>query len=292
MKCDICIKPAKPHSISCDRCYKRVNVTKFYRLARRTGLRTHYDRSIDRFRCHLTNVAMVDDDPFSPYYVVCSQQIPGNHDVLLPNCAFTAVMKSDLSDTELLAVVPHLDDHLRTGKPFIKDIIPFKYWRRKARPAIPDKFFAGTPTAASSKSCAICIRAPFRNSPYCPRCRKIIQPKDNRQAVVATLKEHYDPEADGFRCAYTGILLEDGDIFSPWYIVMDHLVPGQEKLVPAAFWVNDMKGCMTHAGFKKALAEFANHILTGEPFDTGVITKEDWKRALRYMRRDEIKSIE
>jgi len=284
MKCDICIRPAKPHSISCYRCFGIVNATKFYRHPRRLCLDVSYDELIDRFRCCITNIPMIDDDPLSPYYVHCCQRIPGQPLDRLAVCAFISMFKSDLSDTELVTVIPHLDDHFARGIPFNKDIIPFRYWRRSAPPPPKEALLWGMPPPGTAKKCAICIRLALPRSKYCPRCRKIIFPKPNWVQTAAGMKEYYDPEADGFRCAYTDILLNDCDIFDPWYMVMDHVVPGQKKVVPAAFWVNDMKGCMTAAGFKKAIAESANHIRTGEPFDTGVITRDDWKRSLMHMR--------
>ena len=284
MKCDICIRQAKPHSIDCPRCYKRVNVNGYHRHARRVGLKGRYDPLVDLFRCSFTNVAMPDDDPISPYFVTCSYKIPRDYSVILPNCAFTAVMKSELSDTELLTVVPHLDDHLRKGAPFIRDIVPFKYWNRRPRPKTVAPLFTGLPRAVSGKTCAICIRPPFGMSPYCERCRRIIRAKKSNIDTAAGLKEHYDPVADGFRCIYSGQILDTDDMYSAWYLVMEHLVPGQRKVAPSAAWANGMKGKMTYSVFLKALAEFARHLRTKEPFDTGVITRDDWKRNLMHMR--------
>jgi len=284
MKCDICVREAKPHSIDCPRCYKRVNVNGYHRHARRVGLKGRYDPLVDLFRCFFTNVAMPDDDPLSPYYVACSCKVPRDYSVILPNCAFTAVMKSEMSDTELIAVVPHLDDHIQKGAPFIRDLVPFAYWNRRPRPKKAAPLFTGLPPAASGKTCSICIRPPYKTSPYCERCRRIIRPKDDRPSVVAGLKENYDPAADGFRCIYSGEILNTDDMYDPWFLVMDHLVPGQRKMAPSAAWANGMKGGMTYMVFLKALAEFANHIRTREPFDTSVITRDEWKRNLLHMR--------
>ena len=73
-------------------------------------------------------------------------------------------------------------------------------------------------------------------------------------------------------------------MYSPWYLVMDHLVPGQRKVAPSAAWANGMKGGMTYTFFLAALGEFARHLRTGEPFDTRVLTREGWKRNLLHMR--------
>ena len=284
MKCDICVREAKPHSIDCPRCYRHVNASGYHRHARRVGLKGRYFSDVDLFRCIFTDVAMSDDDLMSPYHVTSSCKIPKDYSVLIPNCAFTAVMKSELSDEELLAVVPHLDDHLRKGTPFRRDIVPFAYWNRRPRPKTASPLFAGLPQAVPGRTCSICIRPPYGMSPYCERCRRIIRAKKSNIDTAAGLKKHYDPAADGFRCIFSGEVLDTDDIYSPWYLVMDHLVPGQRKVAPSAAWANGMKGRMTYAVFLKALGEFANHIRTGEPFDTSVITRDEWKRNLMYMR--------
>jgi hypothetical protein len=284
MKCDICIREAKPHSISCARCYSIVNATKFHRRPRRLSLIASYDPPTDQFICRLTHIPMADDDPQSPFYVHSVQRLPGNQLDRMAVCAFVSMLKSDLADWELLKVVPHLDDHFRKGTPFKKDIIPFRYWRRKA-PAPPKAaIYRGMPIPPSAKKCFVCIRPAIPNSKYCPRCRKIIFPKPNWKACAEGLKAFYDPDADGFRDAYLGYLLDTDDLFSPHYTVLDHVNPGEEKVVPCAFWLNDMKGRLRADTFKRVIAEFANHLRTGEPFDKNVIPIEDWKKNLIRMR--------
>jgi hypothetical protein len=136
----------------------------------------------------------------------------------------------------------------------------------------------------SGKTCAICIRPPYRTSPFCVRCRNIILPKKDHPSVIAGLKRSYDPVPDGFRCMYSGELLNTDDMYDPWYLVLDHLFPGQREVAPSAAWINGAKGGMTYPFFLTALGEFAHYLRTGEPFDTGVLTREEWKRNLMYMR--------
>jgi hypothetical protein len=294
LSCLICIRSRKPKSWYCPRCYHIVNATQYDRHARHVCLDISLDRSLDRFICQFTHIPMIDDDRSSPYYVHCIQRIPGNPSDLMAGCAFVSMFKSDLSDTELLTVIPHLDDHLVKGTPFSKDIVPFQFWNRRAPPppkeallwdlpAPKDALFRGLPRPPARK-CDICIRPAMPKSKYCPRCRKILLPKNNIAWVVAGMKEFYDPVLDMFICAYTGVPLNDTDCHVPWYMVMDHVVPGEKKQVPSAFWVNDMKGCLTAEVFRRAVGAFADHIRTGEPFDTNAITKDDWKRNLIRMR--------
>jgi len=44
--------------------------------------------------------------------------------------AFANMMKTDLSEEEFWLVVGELAGHFRTGKPFNRYIIKFKYWKR------------------------------------------------------------------------------------------------------------------------------------------------------------------
>jgi hypothetical protein len=101
---------------------------------------------------------------------------------------------------------------------------------------------------------------------------------DKRAALIG----NYDPVLDGFLCEYTGVLLEEVNFHDPYFLVYDHRVPGQKVLVPAASWVNDMKGWLSDVQFWRVIAEFTNHIRTGAPFDKNVITASGWARALRY----------
>jgi hypothetical protein len=142
------------------------------------------------------------------------------------------------------------------------------------------------PLRATGFKCEVCIRPRKPGNTYCPRCRQLIVmghrwPKlDKRAALIG----NYDPILDGFLCEYTGVLLEEVNFHDPYFLVYDHRIPGQRKLVPAASWVNDMKGWLSDIQFWKVIAEFANHIRTGEAFDAGVLTRSEWKRALRFRR--------
>jgi len=265
LTCAICINPAAPRLKYCSRCYKLINVTHRNYAARRKALSNAYDKDIDAFRCFFTGAPLDEKDPMSPWFTSICPRVPGKNDDMVVASALAVMMKTDLSADELLTVIPELDDHLRTGKAFNRNIILFSYWKRCVPPAL-----RGRPAnirCRAAIACTVCGKKPFPNSPYCPRCRKFITKGCDNATRLEALKVAWNAEQDGFLCHYTGMRLEENNVNDPWYLVFDHLVPGQKKLAAAGFWVNDMKGVLSDAGFGKAVAEFARHIRTGEPFD-------------------------
>jgi hypothetical protein len=245
-----------------------------------------YVASEDAFHCRITDVVLNLKDRHDPFYRHFVQLIPGDRKTLLMVGAMPGMLKSDLTLDELLTVVPELHDHRTLGRPFKKDIIPFIAWHRGL--PIPTRFIAPItpPFKATGYTCAVCIRPRDPGATYCPRCRQIILlgrqwPNLDKKAALI---ESYDPALDGFLCTYTGILLEEINYHLPYFLVFDHQIPGQKKLVVAASWVNHMKGWLTHIQFWNVIAELTNHIRTGEPFDTGILNRSEWKHAL-YMKQ-------
>ena len=72
-------------------------------------------------------------------------------------------------------------------------------------------------------------------------------------------------------CEYTGILLDENDPNSPWYVSIDHRFPGKKgDLAVCARFVNTVKGTLTAKQFPKVMAALAR-MMDGEPFDETVI---------------------
>jgi hypothetical protein len=284
-KCIVCIQAPIPRSIYCLRCQNIVTSTDHEKLPRRNAAIAAYIPSEDLFHCALFHVPLDLKDPYNPLYRNFVEIFPGRPKDQLMVSALGSMVKSDLTLEEILIVVPALADHHLKGTIFPHDIIPFAAWNREI-PAKPRPIAPFTPHfKATAYTCEVCIRPRDAGAHYCPRCRKLIVmghrwPKLDKRAG---LKEYYDPVLDGFLCAYTSVLLEEVDFHDPYFLVYDHIIPGQKKLVPAAFWVNDSKGWLTADQFLKVIGEFTNHIRTGETFDTGVLTRAEWKRAL-YMK--------
>ena len=81
----------------------------------------------------------------------------------------------------------------------------------------------------------------------------------------------------GFRCHYTGVLLDITDQLSPWYLTFDHRTPGKKGgLVVCAAWINSMKNRLTEEEFKAVIIEFARCKETGEPFNMAVARFKYW----------------
>jgi hypothetical protein len=106
---------------------------------------------------------------------------------------------------------------------------------------------------------------------YCPRCRRFITVQRENAARRTALIAAWSPEMRGFLCHYTGILLEEKNFRSPWYINFDHLAPGKPGLVVAAAWVNRMKSFLTEGQFRAVVHALAERFRYGAPFDARVL---------------------
>jgi hypothetical protein len=101
-------------------------------------------------------------------------------------------------------------------------------------------------------------------------------------ARVLAMQAAWDPIAKGFRCYYTGIILELYDLTSPWYITFDHRIPGKiGDLVVCAAWVNSMKNQLSEDEFKAVIIEFARCKEAGEPFNLAVAEFKYWRGPAR-----------
>lgn len=135
---------------------------------------------------------------------------------------------------------------------------------------------------ATLGKCPIC-ETPLHHSQakYCRRCRKILNRVDTRrkhnlEARVAALIESWDGQ--GFRCHYSGILLNEDNPKDPRYLTFDHLIPRQEdKIVLVAAAINDMKSDMDDREFKVMVIQLANRFSGGE-FNEKVFNLKHWKR--------------
>ena len=91
------------------------------------------------------------------------------------------------------------------------------------------------------------------------------------------LKEAWD--GSGFRCFYTGVILDEKNSKSPKYLSFDHKTPRcEDEMVVTCALMNDMKTDMSDAEFRRVVIELANHF-GGHPFDATVLQLRHWKRA-------------
>jgi hypothetical protein len=191
-------------------------------------------------------------------------------------------MKNALTGNEFLAVVPALSDHLELGLPFDKDTIAFTKWNIRGIPFRPRKVAPWEAPVRGVTDCVVCHGELFPRSMYCPRCRRFITVQRENAARRQALIDAFDKALNGFRCHYTGVLLDENDFNSPWYLTFDHRIPGKRgDLVVAAMWVNRMKTYLTETEFRAVLKELANHIRHGTPFDKTVVDARRFRLATR-----------
>ena len=82
----------------------------------------------------------------------------------------------------------------------------------------------------------------------------------------------------GFRCYYTGRLLELYDTKSPYYASFDHRTPGNEgDLVMCVRWINSMKGAMTEDEFWAEVLAPDDHHFNGKPFPIELTRLKYWR---------------
>jgi hypothetical protein len=130
--------------------------------------------------------------------------------------------------------------------------------------------------------CPACKRPAKTRSRYCARCGKIMDRARISLPValiLAALIDAYDSATDSFHCYYTGVILDTNNPKSPFYLVFDHLDPGQNKIVACARVINEMKKDLLEKEFRIIVPALSDHMENGTPFDPDCIGFEKWKRA-------------
>jgi hypothetical protein len=127
--CIICRERTVPHSYYCPGCRHIVRNGESIR-ERTTAMQLTWDPVKKGFICHFTKLKVELFDRKDPRYITFDHRIPRQAGTLIVAVAFVNIMKSDLSEDEFWLVVPELADHFLTGKPFNRNIIKFRYWKR------------------------------------------------------------------------------------------------------------------------------------------------------------------
>ncbi|MBM4249662.1 MAG: hypothetical protein FJ149_09585 [Euryarchaeota archaeon] len=270
MPCVVCHKPVPPRCLYCPR-------------HRRFGLLASDDQSIleirfamiagwvpalDGFVCEYCGRLLDETDPGRDDYAGFDHIVPGERR-LATCCRRCNSMKNALTGIEFRTVVPALADLWLEGVPFKKDIVQFERWDwRRLAPAAPAPPRGVAPFEAQLKKyadCLVCHGILYPRSRYCARCRRFITSQRENAARCKAMVVSWDPVAKGFRCLYTGVLLDLHNPKSPWYLTFDHLVPGRAPLAVCAAWVNRMKGSMAEPAFRALIPNLARHMRTGAP---------------------------
>jgi hypothetical protein len=134
------------------------------------------------------------------------------------------------------------------------------------------------------KVCRVCRKPRAPRCQYCERCKRLVGKGKNKRFRRAALIKAYDERLDAFLCAYTGVVLEEYDTSSPWYITYDHVIPGKKgDLVACAYFINTMKSDLSGEEFRAVVMEFDRHV-KGAPFDREVVKFLYWHRKAKVER--------
>jgi hypothetical protein len=273
MPCIVCNMPSRPACLYCPRCRHIADMAADDQLIVeiRAALTEAWDEHLKRFLCFYTNLPLEEKDRKNPMFLVFDHIIPGQKRLVacgsLPN-----FMKGDLTGDQFRIVIPELDDHFVSGRPFNRDIVRFPVPAHLQKPVIRRLAAPWEAPLWRVTDCVVCHDPLFPKSMYCARCRRFITVQRDNAARRVALINAWSELQRGFLCRYTGVKLEELDFRSPWYITFDHRIPGKAgDLVVAAAWVNRMKSFLTEQQFRAVVHEFARHFRDGTPFDSKVL---------------------
>jgi hypothetical protein len=254
-----------------------------HKNVRKKALKAAWSKEADAFLCYYTGIKLDLTGPFGPFYLTFDHAIPGDNTRFVVCARFINEMKSQMSETEFRTNIRLLARHFRTGEPIDQSLFKLEYFRRKPKareraPALPGLRLP--PTGYFPEKCEICDKKPMKRGFYCARCHGIMTDESYYlDAKVQALKSAYDKRADGFRCHYTGFILDLEEAASPWHLAFDHSLPGQPgKYSVTCQIINQMKSQLSEEEFKKVVLELARHFETGKPYDRDIIKFEYWNR--------------
>lgn len=129
--CRVCGVPIHSLADFCPRC-KRIRDRedirhKPNRAARAVALREAWDG--EGFRCHYTDVRLVENDHHDPLYLTFDHRTPRDEDDVVVCAALINDMKSDLSEAEFRAVILQLASCF-TGGDFDAGALHLRHYRR------------------------------------------------------------------------------------------------------------------------------------------------------------------
>jgi hypothetical protein len=275
--CQICGKPAKSHHSSyCARCYPLFKIRNELRAKAKT-LRENYHPETDTFTCSYSGAVLNLTDKKDPFLLTFDHRTPRKrHD--LAACAIVVNrLKTDLDTGEFRLAVRMLARRFLHGEPFDRDAIRFLYWNRKPRPG-PTRPKMPNIRVWSADRCTICRKPAVPTTLYCARCHTLAT--DNEvfnNFRKAALIQAYDPEADGFRCRITGVLLDIASPYEPFSLSYDHIIPGKTgPVIAVASFINQMKTQLSFDEFRALVIELYRRMELGESFRKENLRFEYW----------------
>jgi hypothetical protein len=251
-------------------------------IARRAALKAAYDKQTDGFRCHFTGLLLDTANLKSPFYLSFDHPFPGDSSKFLACARFINELKSAMSEPEFRANISLLARCFRTGERLDPSLFRLDHYRAGRKKPSMKAFQAPRERPLRvwyAKECLACGLEPLKGFLYCQRCRRILFSEAERTAKREALRKAYDAAAGGFRCHYTGVLLDLGDTSDPWHLSFDHRLPGRKgNIAVTSVIINNMKSELSDGEFRKVVVELAKHFETGEPYDRDVIGFEYWDR--------------
>jgi hypothetical protein len=224
------------------------------------------------FVCYYTGLRLDLNNPRSPWYAVFDHWIPGDSTKIVLTCALINEMKTDLTEDEFWYYVLQLDNHRCRHSAVRKKHL--HSWARLgpemplgdgsvdqwAQAMLPVSFFGPTPRI-KGKKCCLCGKPVFSNhSMFCKRCARFAHHVRDQRLPRATVEDIFNyVRRYGFVCYYTGMKLEMNDRKSPWYVVLDHWMPHDDKkVVLTSALLNDMKSDLTEDEFWYFIGQLAD----------------------------------
>jgi uncharacterized protein (DUF983 family) len=197
----------------------------------------------------------------NPWYCVFDHWIPGDDRKIVLTSFLINDMKTELSAEEFRYLVEQLYHFKKNGAKVRKRRLV--YWRGfSPRTGLPP--FAPGARSVRRKKCCVCGKLFFSSSnnvKYCHVCAEILWRMRVKKFPASTIKEVLDYiRKYGYVCYYTGMSLEMENPKSPWYVVLDHWMPGNpKKVVLTSAVFNSMKSDLTEKEFWYYIEQLYNH---------------------------------
>ena len=190
-------------------------------------------------------------------------------------------LKSAMTETEFRTNIPLLASHFENGTVLTRDNFKIEYFHsHPPKGRFPAMIIPPEPPFPRwfSETCQICGQPPMKHGLYCKRCHRAIVGCQERVAKEAALIDALDKEQNGFRCKYTGMLVDQDEPPGPYHLSYDHRFPGHPgNIVVCLFIINFMKSALSDEEFITIVKRLARHFTTGEPFDLDGIKFEYWR---------------
>jgi hypothetical protein len=212
------------------------------------------------FVCNYTGILLDLKDPKSPWYCVFDHWVPGDDRKIVLTSFLINDMKTALSAAEFWDLVEELYNFKTYDTPMKKKKL--RYWKGFFRDIREVK--------GPQRKCCICGK-PFyvnaNNEKYCRMCAELVWRMEIKKFPAATVKQVLDSIREhGYVCYYTGMPLERNPL-SPWYVVLDHWMPGNpQKVVLTSALLNDMKSDLTEDEFWYFIKQLYCHHFKGKRF--------------------------